>query len=225
MQSKITDLEANSRKNNIRIFNEAESATEDNNVTDFVKKMFQRELKLSEHTDLEIQRCHRATLQKPPEGANPRSIVVNFLQFETKEMILKEAWKADIKVEGKKLAFDYDYPVEVLVKRKSYAEIKKVLKQNGIGFSTPFTKMRIRWDNGPRVYNDALEAARDMRKRGLDVQVREPEATVEERIRQAAASQWQRDGRKDWTENDVLSPENRARALRRAKQRLQEYRK
>ena len=140
-------------------------------------------------------------------------------------MILKEAWKADIKVEGKKLAFDYDYPVEVLVKRKSYAEIKKVLKQNGIGFSTPFTKMRIRWDNGPRVYNDALEAARDMRKRGLDVQVREPEATVEERIRRAAASQWQRDGRKDWTENDVLSPENRARALRRAKQRLQEYRK
>ena len=232
LQSQLTDLSARSRRNNMRIFNVAESATEDDKVTDFVNKLLHKELKLSEHTDLEIQRCHRATVQKPPDGANPRSIVVNFLQYETKEKVLKEAWQTDIKLEGKKLGFDHDYPVEVLAKRKEYAELKPVLKKHGVGFSTPFTRMKIRWGTGTRVYDSALEAARDMKKRGLDVHVREPETTMEDRIRAAAASQWQRAGRREDPGTDegndgqaVLSPENRAKALRRAKERLHEFRR
>lgn len=52
--------------------------------------------------NLQIQQAHRALVQKPSPGATPRSIVVNFLQFETKEMILKKAWQKKIHVVGAK---------------------------------------------------------------------------------------------------------------------------
>ena len=60
------------------------------------------------------------------------------------------------------------------------------------------------------VYDNPLEAARDMRRRGLEIHVKKPEATMEERIR--AASQWQRVGDKEAI-------------LRRAREKLQEFRR
>ena len=210
-QQKLVGIESQNRRNSIRIFNCAEDAEKDSpTLTDFVEELFRRELSLPEEIELEIQRCRRATPNKPPDGANPRSIVVDFLQFESKECILKELWKKDIKVEGKRLSFDHDFAWEVLQKRKLYADIKKKLKHEGIGFSTPFTKIRVRWDDGPKVYDNPLEAARDMRRRGLEIHVKKPEATMEERIR--AASQWQRVGDKEAI-------------LRRAREKLQEFRR
>ena len=50
------------------------------------------ELGLPEGTELHIQCCHRALAKKPGPDATPRSIVTNFLQIDTKEMILQKAW-------------------------------------------------------------------------------------------------------------------------------------
>lgn len=70
---------------------------------------------------------------------------------------------------GDRYFFYHDYPTEVMKKRKSYSEIKKTLKSKKIRFQTPVSRIRIHWSEGPKIYNNAEEAARDMRNRGLEV--------------------------------------------------------
>ncbi|KAK1890959.1 LINE-1 retrotransposable element ORF1 protein [Dissostichus eleginoides] len=161
-------------------------------VTKYVEQLLSTELELQEGNviNLKIQRAHRALAQKPPPTATPRSIVVNFLQFDTKEVILKKAWQKKISVGGKRIFFDHDYATAVVQKRKSYLGIKKVLKDKGIRFQTPLAKIRIYWEAGVKTYDDAIDAARDMRERGLEMEVPgRAAAPVEERRAQPV---WQR---------------------------------
>ena len=93
--------------------------------------------------------------------------MVNFLKFETKESILAKAWKGKLQLQGRQIFFDPDYPTDVMKKRKSYSEIKKGLKK--ICFQTPLSRIRIHWSDGPKLYNNAEDAARDMRSRGHEM--------------------------------------------------------
>lgn len=77
MQTKVTDLEARSRRNNIRIYGIPEGE-EESNMMDFVVKFLKSELAASGELDLKIQRCHRALAPRPPRDAPPRSIIMNF---------------------------------------------------------------------------------------------------------------------------------------------------
>ncbi|KAK1889897.1 5'-nucleotidase domain containing protein 3 [Dissostichus eleginoides] len=89
---------------------------------------------------------------------------------------------------------------EVVQKRKSYLGIKKVLKDKGIRFQTPLAKIRIYWEAGVKTYDDAIDAARDMRERGLEMEVPGGAAApVEERRAQPV---WQRvrDRKEDTTQ-------------------------
>ncbi|XP_013856079.1 cingulin-like protein 1 [Austrofundulus limnaeus] len=83
MQEKLTDLEGRSRRNNIRIFGLPEDV-EGRSTVAFLEQLFKKELELPEGVDLQIQRAHRALNPKPSPNAAPRSVIVNFLQFETK---------------------------------------------------------------------------------------------------------------------------------------------
>lgn len=107
LQEKVTDLEGRSRRNNVRIFGVPEGA-EGESVPHFVEELLRRELALPEGTSLLIQRAHRAAAKRPGPGETPRSIIVN-LRFDTKEMILKQAWQKRIKLNNVPLFFDYDY--------------------------------------------------------------------------------------------------------------------
>ncbi|KAK1894503.1 putative lipid kinase YegS-like [Dissostichus eleginoides] len=46
-----------------------------------------------------------------------------------------------------------------------------MLKEKGIGFQTPLTKIRIHWNTGVKTYENAREAAQDMKERGHTVDV------------------------------------------------------
>lgn len=70
-------------------------------------------------------------------------------------------------MDGKRIYFDNDYANELLEKRKAYASFKATLKAKGIRFQTPYTKMRVFWQNVIRVYETADEAAQDLIKRGV----------------------------------------------------------
>ncbi|XP_074476983.1 uncharacterized protein LOC141758997 [Sebastes fasciatus] len=195
MQGKLTDLEGRSRRNNIRVFGLLED-TEGSSTSKYLEQLLSAELELPEGTNLQIQRAHRSLAPKPSQSTDaPRSVVVNFLQFETKEMILRKAWQKKIHVGGKQLFFDHDYPTEIVQKRKAYAGIKKVLKEKGIRFQTPLAKIRIHWNNGVKTYDSAREAARDMKERGFTVEVPggDPGPAAEGRTRGAA--EWQRQGK------------------------------
>ena len=212
MQEKVTDLEGRSRRNNIRIFGVPEE-TEENSTNKYVDQLLKTELQLAEGAELHIQRAHRAPAQKPSLNAPPRSIIVNFLKFETKEMILKTAWKKKIQVGNKQIFFDHDYPAEVVQKRRSYVGIKKVLKEKQIRFQTPLTRIRIHWSNGVKTYDSAVEAARAMRERGFITDPPGDDSTPAVREKTRVTPEWQRVRGKDTTRE----------AAHRTREKLQEY--
>lgn len=136
LQARINDLEARSRRNNIRIHGIPEEV-EGTNITLFIDNFLKSELTLDNAPPLHIQRCHRSLGPRPPPSANPRSIVMCFLEYTTKEMVLRAAWaKKVIQFKGRRIYFDHDYPSDILSKRKSFNSIRKSLKDKGYRFQT-----------------------------------------------------------------------------------------
>ena len=223
LQEKLTEVEGHGRRCNLRIYNVAEQDNE--SVPELVDGLLRNELGIPEETELHIQRAHRSLGKKPPPGSTPRSIVVNFLKYETKASILAKAWKEKIQVGGRQIFFDHDYPTEVMKNRKSYSEIKKTLKDKKIRFQTPLSRIRIHWPEGPKVYNNAEEATRDMRKRGLEIQERCCSGpSLEERIRRA--SPWQRVGEKQGINRESTTSEDFSQdAGNRAREKLREFKR
>ncbi|KAI3358297.1 hypothetical protein L3Q82_014671 [Scortum barcoo] len=130
IQTQLTDLEAQSRRNNIRIHGISEGS-EGEDIQDFVEKFIKSELSLPD-TRLGIQCCHRSLGSRPPQGSSPRSMIIYFQEYKTKEVVLRSAWKKrEIRFEGKRVFFEQDYPAEILKKRRAYADIRKALKENG----------------------------------------------------------------------------------------------
>ena len=94
LQQKLTDLESRSRRNNIHIFGVAEGE-EGNSATQYVEKFIKSELPLPEDMDLKIQRANRSLAPRSRPDAPPRPIIVNFLEFTTKELILRSVEKEE----------------------------------------------------------------------------------------------------------------------------------
>lgn len=106
--------------------------------------------------------------------------------------------------------------------RKSYSDIKKTLKSKKIHFQMPLSRIRIHWASGPKIYNNAKEAERDMRTRGLEVpEGRSNDPQLEERI--LRASTWQRVGEKLGINGRTTAPGERRDAGSRARERLQAF--
>ena len=174
LQDKLTYMEGYSRRENIRIYSiseGAELAEEGGSTIKFVENLIRSELGdlgLGQNESLGIMRAHRVG-PKPPATAPPRSMVIRFLQYTVKEKVLHAAWRKTPCVNGKRVFFDHDYADSVQKKRKEYAPIKKALLEKKIKFQTPMTRMRVELDTGIVVYNSALQAAEDLRKRGLDI--------------------------------------------------------
>ena len=64
MQEKLTDMEGQSRWNNICIYGVPEGK-EGSSVPDFVEQLLKSELALTADKSMQIQRTHRALARKP----------------------------------------------------------------------------------------------------------------------------------------------------------------
>lgn len=218
LQAKLTDLEARSRRNNIRLYGVPEGA-EGDNTEEFIGGFIKAELAPAD-TELGIQRCHRALGSRPPPGANPRSIVIYFLQYKTKELVLRAAWKKkEVYLNGKRIYFDHDYPTETQKKRMAYAPVRKLLKEKGLRFQTPPpAKLRVFYEGGASTYNSAAEAVEDLKKRGLIAEGNGEEGP-------AASVTLERLKKISWEKAKAKTPRNREEHRERMKQRLQEFRR
>merc|ERR1712131_159810 len=171
LRAKVTDVEARSRRSNLRCFGVREGA-EGENVAEFMTELIKGEFDSLREVDLGIQRCHRALGPKPDVGATPRSIVMFFQDFRIKEKVLTEAWKKgkEGRYRGNRLYFDHDYPAETLEKRKEYAPIRKCLSENKIKFSTPPpAKMKVFFKEGTETYTSAEEAREKLTAKGFTI--------------------------------------------------------
>lgn len=95
-------------------------------------------------------------------------------------MVLRSVWKKRVLCfEGKRVFFEQDYPTEILKKRRAYADIRKMLKENGLHFQTLYpAKLKVLFDTGSVFYNSAVEAIDDLKKRGFTLASSKTEAAV-----------------------------------------------
>lgn len=217
LQERLADLEARSRRNNIRIHGVEEGAEKDD-MLGFVEGFIKVELDLPDQP-LGIQRCHRSLAAKPPQEANPRSIVLCFLEFKTKELVLQTAWKKkQIQYNGRRVFFEQDYTTDILAKRRAYAPIRKTLKEKGVRFQTLYpSRLRVHLQTGPVMYSSAQDAAADLQRKGVidaetSTQVTKPNEPAARRMAQSA---WQNAG---------TSRRNRER-IKHIQEKLREFRR
>lgn len=136
----------------------------------YIESLLKKELmETTGLTYLGIERAHRALGPKPAENAPPRSIVIKFLKYSIKDKIINAAWRKTIIVDGRKVFFDHDYATAVMEKWREYQPIKKLLKERGIRFHTPMTRMRVFLHSGTVVYGSADQASEDLRARDFSV--------------------------------------------------------
>lgn len=161
LEAKLIDQEGRDRRNNIQIYSIPEGSEENcPSLISFIEQLLKENLQLPTDMNLQIERAHRALTPLPPCGSAPRSIIVRFQNYRTKEEIIKTAWQNKGFVwNGRQINFDHDYASGVLKKQREYAEVKKQLKEKGIHFQTPFpAKMRVFYKYGVLIYNSATEA-------------------------------------------------------------------
>lgn len=128
-ENKLHDQEGRFRRENIRIYNVPKGA-EGSSMMDIVDKLLRDTLELWPTMEFHIERAHRPLAPKPPRdpGDKPRSMIIRFLRYKTKEEILRKAWgKKQVFLNGRLIYFDQDYAPAVLQKRKEYSEAKRVL--------------------------------------------------------------------------------------------------
>lgn len=118
-EEKLADQEARLRRENIRIYNVPEDEEGGAMIT-FVETLLKDKLDFSPTKELHIERVHRVPALKPLAVGKPRSIVVKFHRYKTKEVLCKAWEKKEILLNNQRLYFDHDYPATVLSKRKEY---------------------------------------------------------------------------------------------------------
>ncbi|TWW54773.1 hypothetical protein D4764_0109550 [Takifugu flavidus] len=93
LKAKTADLEARSRRNNVRIIGLPESI-EGPRPTDFFSALLSQ--LLGEETLPKppvLDRAHRSLASKPKQGERPRPVIIRFHDYQTKERVLREALK------------------------------------------------------------------------------------------------------------------------------------
>lgn len=207
LTAKQDELENRMRRNNIRLYGIDEDL-EGREMIPFVIDFFKETLKLPEDTAIRIERAHRAVNPKPKPTAPPRSIIVRFLDFNMKQVVLKQAWEQRIVMfKGKRVYFDQDYSPEVQRKRKQVREVIKKLKERNIKAQSPYpAQLKVFLETGVKTFPSLVEAQLTLRDLGVLVEVEERDILERELLQ----DRWQTQDRRDRNGQKLTPREIRA---------------
>ncbi|KAI4806528.1 hypothetical protein KUCAC02_017348 [Chaenocephalus aceratus] len=163
LRAKTADLEARSRRKNIRIIGLPESI-EGPRPTAFFSDLLPQFLgDQILPTSPELVRAHRSLAAKPKPGERPRPVIIRFHNFQTKERVIREARKmrADLRYEGKPISFYEDYIPEVVMQRALYREVMAQRYKLGLWPALQYpAKLMITAENGDKVRLSSVEEAK-----------------------------------------------------------------
>uniref|UniRef100_A0A8C5WGA6 LINE-1 type transposase domain-containing protein 1 n=1 Tax=Leptobrachium leishanense TaxID=445787 RepID=A0A8C5WGA6_9ANUR len=134
LETQLEDLTNRSRRNNLRIRGLPERA-EDDPLGDFIVAML-RPLapELPDHA-WELDRAHRALRARSATDERPRDIIIRFLHFSTKELILKKKRTKPILYDGSPLQLFQDISPDTLRRRRSWKPVADLLRSHNIAFA------------------------------------------------------------------------------------------
>lgn len=142
-------------------------------MTQIMEKFLRENLNIPSAEELQIQRAHRAFSSPPPDGSQPRSILVKFLCLTVREEVLKLAWqKKGFSWNNNRISLDYDYPPEIMAMRREYADVRRILKENNLRFWTIYpAHLKVFYEDDMKIYNTVEDTMADMATRGLPVKI------------------------------------------------------
>lgn len=176
LEAHCEDIENRARRSNLRVYGVKEGTEGSANMRDFTEKLLKTALGLPAEEDLGIERAHRSLASRSAARA-PRSIIVKFLHFQTKQRILFKCWNMkNVEYEGSQIRMDNDYAATVQRRRVEYAGIKRQLKERNIKFRSGYpATLRVYFEEGEKTFNSAWEAAEQLKHLGIDVTLSEAE--------------------------------------------------
>lgn len=129
MADKIEDLEARSRRSNLRLVSLPEGA-EGNDACSFLEAWIPEALGIT--TRLTIERVHRVRPRKDPD-ALPRTLILKFLNDRDKVMVLKALRnKKEILYKDRAMRFYPDLAAGMHKKHKAFDGVRQKLRNIGI---------------------------------------------------------------------------------------------
>ena len=168
MSEKLEYLENKSRQNNIRIYGIKEGS-EGNDIIDFVTKLLVEKLDISPEI-IQIAAAHRSLgLTHIRETATPRSMVVRFVQWNTRQRVLNTAWsKREIRMGESRIFFSQDFSSKLQKERSRYTVLRKLLKERNVkSFVVYPSKLRVFIDGAAITYGTLEEAESGLREKGI----------------------------------------------------------
>lgn len=169
LRAKVLDLEARSRRHNIKIVGIQEDE-EDGKPTEFVSRLIPQLLG-EEHFPhpVKVDRAHRSLQPKPAAGERPRTILARIHHFQVKELILRRGRMQPLEYKGKRVLIFPDYTAEVMTQRNAFRDVMQALRKKGIKFTLRYpARLQIHQhgERPPTVFDDPEKAARFVEKCG-----------------------------------------------------------
>lgn len=163
LKAKASDLESRSRRANVRLIGLPESI-EGPRPTTFLSTLLQKvmgEEVLPKPPKLD--RAHRMPFTRPKSTEKPRTVIMCFHSFQTKERVMREARRrrGQLRYEGKPIAFYEDYPADVLELRSEYREVMSQLYDLGLKPSLQYpARLKITTEDGNTVRLSSVQEAK-----------------------------------------------------------------
>lgn len=161
LTDKCTDLESQSRRQNLRILNIKEGDEKGQNIRDFIAKVLQSALALD--TPLMIDRAHRSTvIQSSRNNIHPRAFIIKLHYFHDWEIVMRKAAQMKtISYNQQKILIFPDLPPAIVKQRARFSRAKELLRDRPdvrYGFQYPAT-MRITYKDEEQRFTDPEKAA------------------------------------------------------------------
>lgn len=98
-----------------------------------------------------IERTHRILATRRPQGAPPRTFIFKLLHYRDRDTVLYAAClQGELKFENTGLLIFPDYSMETQHQRKSFDQVRAMLRKKGIKYSMLFPA-KLRVQDGERV--------------------------------------------------------------------------
>lgn len=167
LKARNEDLEARSRRCNLRVTGIKEGRENGKRLTDFVSQCLKETLGLDKPPLLD--RAHRTLRARPDVNDPPRAFVLRWHYYQEKEAILKKAgqMKELTTGDGDKICVQQDFTQAVAKKRSEFNEVRGLLRAcEGIRYGLWYpAELRITTADGQRVSFKDAKRAKDLRRK------------------------------------------------------------
>lgn len=119
--------------------------------------------------DLQIIQAHRSLAPKDKMGLGPRSFIIRFLNYNTRQRVLMAAWRKEIYTEGSRIFFDQDYSTAIQKERVKYKPMLKILQEQQLKTHLMYLeKLKVFSQEGIEVYDNPQTAAKGLQAQGIE---------------------------------------------------------